>query len=409
MKSNFIICTILFLSAFAQAQSQKPSSTFVGNGGNAGDLELKVTKEVLTRTIEMIRDSESTGSELCSCPVEFNEHPYCANIDSLKDSQKVYCGEFIKSQAVPLLNQIQKANFVWTDAELTVKERGSVLSVDAIADYRGKKILLNKDRFLKLASFERNFLVSHELFHLTDHVDSKGKPIADEAPIGAFKSETGGRELLNAAATVLVLKSNEWQIAPSYLVHLGRSRQDRQIWVGADYSGFTAREDLNTSYAPEKYSGMMFSARYFLPENMNAFGVGFKFGSYRGTSTLFGSINSEDRQGLAALGALYRWDPFQNKLSFFGQSFFQFGLYIEQMKTQFVLEETLVDTPLRIEDGATVTYPTAEVTYFMPLQQGFWMNFGFQLNQPNYSVNKEVDLQYSHMRFATNIGVSYGF
>lgn len=416
LKLVLVSMKVLLSSLFAVAVfAQTPSSTFVGNGGSAGDLELKVTKEVLTKTIEIIRDDETAGAELCACPDRYKEHPYCANVDSLKKTQKEFCGDFIKTQAVQLLESLQQANFVWTDSSLTVKEQGSVMSVDAVADFRAKKIVLNRDRFLKMESAERNFLIAHELFHLTEYVETSGgsakkrSPLVDETAIGPFKNATGGRELLNAAATVLVLKSNEWLIAPSYLVHLGRSRQDRQIWFGVDYSGFRAEEDLNTAYAPEKYSGLMLNARYFLPEEMNAFGVSFKFGNYSGATTTFGSINSEDSQNIMALGALYRWDPFQNKLSFLGQSFIQIGIHYEQMKASFVLEENQVGAPLRIEDNATARYATADLAYFLPLQQGFWMNVGLQLSQPNYIMSQEVDLKYSNSRFATNIGVSYGF
>lgn len=395
MKMIFMVAFVMVCAQFSLADS-----TFVGNGGNAGDLELRVSKLTLESTLERISEDGSKVLSLCRCSENYNQYPACKSLEKLTNEQVHFCGKFIYERAAELSQMLKnKVTIQWTDQSMQVKENNANLPVDAMANFENKTILINKENYLSLESYQRNFLLGHEIFHLSQWENSK---IKDEQPIGVFDTNTGGRVLLNAAAAALVMYSIENNIADKHESDLYRSRRDKQRWLSLEYSAFKAKEDLNTLYIPESYTGLNLGFQHLIT---NEIGVGLNYSSYKSKDTFLDTIEVTDQIDIYSIGAFYRFFPFHDLFSFEGQSFGTIGLRGDFLQGQFELKEP----PLAIQEKVKTNYLTLVARYYIPLQNGFWLQAGADLNQPNYKYSQNIDAQFSQLRVATNVGVSYGF
>lgn len=391
----------MYLLLLTAHSLQAAESTFVGNGGNAGDIELRVSKIVLEDTLKSISENTSDDLSLCECKGDYANYPACQSLEKLNVEQVQYCSQFIKESSSTLakLLETSQITFQWTEQALQVKENNSTLPVDAVTVYANKLIMINKENYLNLESNERNFLLGHEIFHLTQH---DKKPVVDEQKIGPFKTQTGGRELLNAVGAALVMYSIENNIVNRYDNDLLRSRQNKKYWISLEYSQFEAHEDLGTLYIPSKYSGLSLNLQYLLSDVIF---VGFYGSQYEAKDKFAGTINGKDKIKTLGLGLQYRFFPFNNLFSFSGQSFGTIGLKYDFLTSQFELTEN----SLQIKDKATTNYLTLDAHYYIPLQRGFWLQAGLSYNQPNYKYSENVDAQFTKGRLFTNLGVSYAF
>lgn len=377
------------------------ASTFIGNGGNAGDLELEVSRNVIVKTLSAISREKGSDTPLCTCPENLKGLPLCQGIANLNESQVQFCQKLIKDNAtligLQLKNELQ---LVWTDQNLVVQELGQSISVDALANVNSRIITIQKDRFLERKSFERNFLLSHEAFHFIKY-DSK--PILDEQKIGPFQSATGGRDLLNAMASAIVAESNNLFIAQEHVDDLKRSRKSNDHWINLDMKSFQAKEDLGTLYIPEKYKGYGISYNYYLTDS---FGIGAQYSKFEAKEKFFDTINASETLNIIGLNALYRVSISEQSLSFWGQSFLQFHAGFEFMRTNFKLQEPPLDT----DDTSENTYLSLGGNWYFPLNSGLWITLGLDYNRPQYSYSKKfIDANFSKYRTITSIGVSYGF
>jgi hypothetical protein len=393
---------MIFISLFLIGFSlQAADSTFVGNGGNAGDIELHVSKAILEKTLKTISNDQLSESNLCRCTGNYAQYPACKSLEKLTDEQVNFCAKFIKERSSVLSQLLEKSEVTiqWTEEALRVKENNANLPVDAVTIYSNKAIMINKENYLRLESNERNFLLGHELFHLTTY---ENNPVSDEQKIGPFSSNTGGRSLLNAVGAALVMYSLQNKIAEQHDSDLNRSRQSKKFWISLEYSQFESKEDLGTLYIPSTYSGGVLSFQYLLDEHVF---VGLYGSSFEAKDTFIGTINGKDTIKTLGLGAQYRFFPFSNLFSFEGQSFGTVGFRYEFLNSQFELTEN----SLSIEDKVTTNYLTLDTHYYIPLQRGFWLQAGLCYNQPNYKYSDNVDAKFSKGRLFTNIGVSYAF
>lgn len=391
---KLIIILLLFLQSLAFA------STFIGNGGNAGDLELEVSRNVIIKTLSAIAKGKGSDVPLCTCPDNLKGLPLCQGIANLNENQVQFCQKLIKDNAtiigLQLKNEIQ---LVWTDQSLVVQELGQSISVDALANTNNQMIVIQKDHFLERKSYERNFLLSHEAFHFIKY-DSK--PIVDEQKIGPFQGATGGRDLLNAIASAIVTESNNLLIAQEHEVDLKRSRKSNTHWLNLNMKSFQAKEDLGTLYIPERYSGYSLSYHYYLSD---VFGIGAQYTKFDSKEQFVDTINAIETLNIVCLKALYRVNISNQALSFWGQSFVQFHAGFEWMRTNFKLEEH----PIDIDDSSENTYFSMGGNWYFPLNSGFWITLGLDVNRPQYTYSKNIDAQFSKYRTITSIGVSYGF
>lgn len=393
-----MIRTIIKLISFFCVSAS--AGTFVGNGGNASDVELYVSRMIIEKTLLKISEDKDAASKLCRCEGEYAQYPACKSLEKLNEEQVSFCGKFISDRAAALSNLLKSTvRIQWTDQVLLVKENGSTMPVDALAIYNDKTILINKENYLNLTSNERNFLLGHEIFHLTEW---DKKPVTDEQKIGPMTESTGGRTLLNAVGAALVMYSIQNDIVDQYEGNLKRSRRDKKFWVSLDLGAFNAKEDLETLYIPKSYTGGTLGFKYLLSEYWM---MGAHFSSYEAKDSFLGTINAKDKLFISGVGIFYRYFPFSNPFSFKGQSFGTLGVKYESLSGQFSLQEDV----LSIEDKTSAQYLTLDAQYYIPLRAGFWLQAGLSYNKPNYSYSTSIDAQYSQDRFHFNLGASYAF
>ena len=149
MKQKLII--LLYMISFSSW-----SSTFIGNGGQVGDLELTVTKRQIRSTLNRLQElkSENNNLEVCKCPEDYSDHQLCEIIKELNSDQKQFCEAFIKAQLPKLEKAISAVKFEWINENLNVVEgNGQIRAADAIAQKTENKILINQSRFMDINQF----------------------------------------------------------------------------------------------------------------------------------------------------------------------------------------------------------------------------------------------------------------
>jgi hypothetical protein len=377
-------------------------STFVGNGGNAGDVELKVTQNQIIEVFEYISKEDKKSLELCKCNEVLEGHGTCEILNQLNDEQRKFCGDFIVSKASEILslmknNQVQ---FRWTHEDIDVKESYGLRAADAVTNKKLNEITLNKKRFIELKSYERLFLLGHEVFHLLDH---NGKPIVDEQEIGPFKGKEGGRQLLNSIGAALAVESFDAGINQKYQAPLTRSRARKNWWIMGSW-GSSQVSERNSTFNMDKFKSSNYMGRYDF-ENV---GVYLGITNLTGEKSIMNTIKATETRSILEYGITYKLIPFSDPLSFLGQSHFVFNLGGLSVNSQYQLKDNSLDeTEKSVSNGWT-----AGCSYFMPFKNGAWIFAGGSIMNYNNSFtfgSAGSTVEYNKPHARTHIGAAYGF
>ncbi len=393
-----LFCFLLF-SLTAQA------STFVGNGGNVNDVELKVTLKQIEMTVaELLNYKKSkTKNQICVCAPGYEDHPLCEVIKSMNQEQVEFCENFVFEQMEELGQALSAAEFEWANENLQVQEKNQIRSADAVTIPDKKKIYLKQEGFNSLAPMNRMFLVTHELYHIVPY---NKKTIHDDEPIGPFKTDKGGRQLLNSAAAGLTMASLDKRIFQTQTSYLSISKYIRRHWVSLFTPMIELDSDRTTNFKL-KPAGVRLTYRY-QPSQEDGYGISLHAESTSQKEKVLGTINVEESRSLFGAGVNYRWMPFKDRdpLSYLRNSHFVFEFLLENISGKYsVVEEPFVNEKYT----ASNTAPSVKVHYLYPFKNNFWIDLGasidnHKLNYPvlnlNYSKNSNV-----HLFF----GVTYGF
>lgn len=381
---------------------QAMASTFVGNGGNAGDVEMQMTLQKAQKTFEAI--DTDRPQNLCVCSAEFEGRPMCDVLKRLNAEQVRFCSRYMTMKAGEL-SQItgdkKDLNVTWTHEQIEVQEEGHLRGADAVTNAKQMSMTLNQQRFLGMDENERLFLVSHELFHLTSF---QGKTLSDEGDIGPFKGVDGGREFINAMAAAVVLQASENGVFQQYQAAEKRSKGYKKTYISLGYNALSVPNDTTTAFDIDRTTGVTLGVRYQLtPE----FGLIAQMAALKGDKTILTSINAKENKNIYSFGAGYRWFPFSNPMTAWGQSHFVFSATVDLLDGTYTYDEQGVGGSAK----ATSTGLTAACNYFMPLDGGFWIYGGVGYSAMNYSYNldNQVDLKYKDNGTSFALGVSYGF
>lgn len=394
---------LTFVFALLFAGSTASASTFVGNGGNVGDIELKIALNQIRDVFrEVLKAGPKEKLELCTCYDDYKTHASCSTLESLTPEQVGYCENFMKERAAQmerLVSEDDAVLFKWTAENIRVKEKTGLRQADAVADPAERRITLHQRRFVELANHERVFLLTHELLHLTK-VD--GEYPDDDVPMGPFNTSEGGRRLLNAVAASTVQEVYGQDLVKKYLPTLQRSQGSKNNWLTAQWQSSNRGDE--DSFGVTRTSGSQFSFRH----QWGAIGVLAELRSGRGQGSVRETIKFEEAYNALALGVAYRLFPSDNPMTFWGQSHFVFAGKLEQMNLDYHLrEEGFIDE----SDTAVSTTLTAEATYFMPLRNDFWVSVSFGYLPHKYSYRKvfsdPIHVQSSQSSFG--LGVAYAF
>lgn len=379
------------------ASSISAASTFVGNGGNAGDMELEVA---IREMKEVFLNRTNYSHKLCTCNEEFQSHGTCDILNALSKEQVQYCAQFIEKNAgaaLALLTDRQKVKYRWTQDEMTVVEKSGERTADAVANTRNMEITLQQNRFLQLRSYERIFLLTHEMFHL---VNINGKQIQDEEKIGPFQTSDGGRQLLNAVGAATVMMAHEQGVINKYQGTLKRSQAHKKHWLSLVLNSSQSSGD--SSYAVQKRSGASLGYRHMFGD----WGFIFEYRSAHGEQSVGQTIKGVEDQSAFSAGLAYRLFPYRDPMTFTGQSHFLLAAQIETMKSAYNLKDNFIS----LNDNRASTGWTAGCSYFMPLQSNFWFYGQVRYIAHNYTYDFGA-LKFDVSKPQTNLGLgmSYAF
>lgn len=387
-----IISLILF-SFMCQA------STFVGNGGGQGDIEIAASKQQLIETFQAIKDKKSSDY-LCRCNENYENRPVCEPLKKLTPEQRQFCQKNLFEKANELLNLVKgsEVKISWTHDTIEVKEGKNLRAVDAVSDAEKKEITLNLPRFLDMKTYERVFLLSHEFLHMTK-ID--GQPIVDEGPLGPFAGSEGGRQFLNAMGSAISVLEGELPGVSSHKAMIMRSRSSKNFWFDLGAGKSTYQSSPSSSFGIKEYDHSQFSFRYYLGNF--AFTAQLK-NEYGDNRILDNEVKVKEHLTIYGLGIAYRIFPFENPLTFWGQSHILLQAQFDQVEAKI----SVIDNYVKFHEKIKTTGTSGSAKYYFPLFWGFWTyaGVGFESHPYKYS---GINLKYDKSKTTILIGTSYAF
>lgn len=381
------------------------ASTFVGNGGNAGDIELQVTWVQISKTLdEIVEAGVDTQGLLCRCHEDLQTHKLCDSLIELNQSQTFYCSNTLSQKAAQmrqLLQSNQGVQVVWTSELMSVREKDGVRDADAVVQPKQNKIYLNREQFLALKNYERIFLLTHELGHM---VEIDKRYLDDATEVGPFKQSDGSRKLLNAMAATVAVKSVTSERVDHYVSQLRLSKNYKSNWfslslgVQPDSDGESTKL---TPYSVKNFTGLETGYRRQLDLRN---GISINVRSFYGKENIFSNTKAEITVGLINVQYNYRFFPFDDPLTTSGQSHFILGAGYEAGSAQMKLSDDRSD----ITEKANLGSPIISGQYLIPLSFGIWLHASAAVTAHNYEFTN-IGYKPQKMQTYVNIGATYGF
>jgi hypothetical protein len=378
------------------------ASTFVGNGGNAGDIEWDVTLKQIQMATSGIEKDPPADDLLCSCDDTYSNASICDALNSLSQEQRHFCGQTLKEQLPqlkPLIRDNKTVHVSWTTDRIDVLEDGHRRAVDAVTDRTLGQVTLNTDQFRGLNPTERVFLISHELMHLTTF---NGKPLTDEGALGPFSSNDGSRRLVNAMAAALTIEAEEAGAFDRYRSTLNRPQGWKMTWLDLSFA--------SPSGSPQSVYGVrdFHESSFRVTHYFSALGVNAEYSHLQGTKTTLSSITSDETINTLRAGLSYRVFPFKDPLTRFGQSNFALSADVDFARGSFNLKSAFNDESATSNKVGV----SAAARYYFPIVIGFWLSIAEtyeSVPDPFTITTVNIDTNNGNNLFATSIGASYAF
>ncbi len=399
---------IIFAAVFLFCLQNITASTFVGNGGNAGDVELQVTIAQISNTLSRVTElTDDEKEKLCQCEQILSEHKVCESLKNISERQSYFCADMTAEKAKDILKLIDNGpelsggvQFLWTSKSMEVTEKNGDRQADAIANAKTKKIVLNRDQFLKLKDYERIYLITHELGHL---VQIEKKYLSDDQPIGPFKQDDGARQLLNSMAAAVTMKALTTGQVSDFAKILSTSKNYKTNWFTLGL-GTEKKRDEDSRLAIQKYSGWDFTYRHQLNQD---WGVSLGARRLTGEEHFFTTTTATTLLNLMNAQVNYRFFPSSNPLTVAGQSHFVVGLGLESGRAEYKIKDDFTED----NDQANLLSPILSAQYYLAMNSGVWFNGGVTYTNHKYTFNNIGFGGYKSdpNQFYINIGASYGF
>lgn len=377
------------------------ASTFVGNGGGAGDVELAVTKKQIEEGMTAVK--KHPDALFCKCNSVYEDRSVCEPLRALNEEQRKYCSSALSNQAGELLRLVTNPNAVsirWTDEPIRVADRGDVRAVDAVTDPGKREVTINLKRFLEMKQFERVFLLTHELLHLTE---LDGKRLNDEGAVGPFDGDEGGRRLLNAmGSAAAVLPGTYPYDVKKYRARLLRSQSWKPFWI--DMNGGQARFATKPAgtFATDDFGRFQMTARYALGNWV--FAIGYR--SENSDKRVLDTVDVEEKKDIFSFGLGYRFFFFGDPETFWGQSHLLVQGLVDSVNAKLKLSDTTGGP--EFNDEVKVWGGNLSANYYLPVFWGFWGYVGSAYEVHPYKY-KNVNLEYKKNLLSTYLGVAYAF
>jgi hypothetical protein len=387
---KFVLGSLLCLS-------DANANSFVGNGGNAGDIELMVTKKQIKDSMLALQNSDSSY-ELCDCIPVFNNRKECEPLGQINDEQKKFCALQLKKNASQIISLFQdsKLSFHWTDQQISVNDNGLNVVADAVASPDEKKITLNKKTFLNLPQTQRVSLLMHELMHL---IPVEGDLLSDSGGIGPFTNQQGQREFINAIAAETVMHVYRNGLFQKYQGVLSRGQSYHSNWVDFTFVSTKSLDSNSNTYNSDGNSGIELSYKKYF----NKLGVNLGYKHLWNTEGLLTDIEVEERKNILSLGLTYRFFMGDDPLSAYGQSFVNLDLNLDFVSSQYFVSDSFISTTS--QDSALGF--SANAKYYYPMNP-VWLVVGFGFEQHSYK-HEILNLEKNAINMSAFLGVSHGF
>jgi len=234
----------------AQSQASR-QSTFVGNGGNAQDLELASALAVVSSTAAGIEES-SEG--LCGCPDQWSQNDLCRVLRDLSAPEKKLCREALITHAdelAKLSSRDSDVNFVWSERPISAKEgTAPERSVDAVTQPDKRTVIINRERFYQLPISFRVALLTHELMHMVKH---DGHLINDETSAPPFKN---GRAFLDVMGAAVAVEANQKGTVQAGVKVMAVSKSRKNHWVSMNFGTIDHDSKSSKALLKTKQSGL---------------------------------------------------------------------------------------------------------------------------------------------------------
>ncbi len=181
-----------------------PSGNGAGYGG--GDQSLAYARQLLVRGLRQFKDGVALNElgNMNACRENINSPILCNLLVSLAPPQKEYLQKFLNTHLTELLDMNLGANrviFEFTTNALSLNtSSGSTRDLAAKTTLgRAGNIVYNSDAVQVMNDWERLQLITHELGHKLEKIDSTHTVIDDDSVIGPFSSGKLFLDTLGAA------------------------------------------------------------------------------------------------------------------------------------------------------------------------------------------------------------------
>lgn len=373
------------------------ASTFVGNGGNAGELDLNMAIATIS---DVAKKLETAQDSLCRCASNFPRHDFCQILGRLDANQKEYCAKILSksTQSLQVLSsRSSELKYRWSDDELNLYEKdGKKRRVDAIAQANEKVIILDRQRFQDMSAYHRQALLVHEIFHF---IEIDGKEFSDEERVGPFSDGKSLRDALGAAIVVASIESGR---SDRYAHLESISRADRHIWASLNIISLSRQNfDEGQLLVPKSTFGL----EYQLGINIGDFSIHglYEDSNYEGKIERMFSVS--ERKKLNSLGVGYNFYPFNPRAL---SRWTEFHLNLTFMGVSGTAEYTVSDRLVALKDDAKVSGFQLRINSHLPLSNGFWINSSCGARNSSYQY-KKVDAKVNLTEVTLTFGVGYGF
>jgi hypothetical protein len=411
MNRYCIPLTVLAISASIFWLPLAAASTFVGNGGSAGEVETRVSVAHLTdvlSVIEKLHDQSSEELDICRCADEFQNHAMCAPIRELNKTQRRFCSGTLEKKSADLhaLVSGSEIRLVWTNDQMEVSEGGQRRVVDAVADRAARTITLNQNRFLQMKPYERLFLLAHEYFHFLQIDD---QALVDTGSVGPFDQTDGSKRLIDAMAASVVMKALDYRILDRYQEPLRRAQGWKTNWLELTFGSQQAFQRSKDLYANHRLQEVGLNYLHYFGN----FGLAFSFEGQSADAQLLQTIHTKENLRIFGLGVTYRHFPFSDPLTYFGQTHFVW--LVELLNISGTYQATDADPDLIAHAASNVFGGRAQVSYHFPVVLGLWgvLGAGYDYQPLRYDLDATPGASYriktDSNRLSTYAGVSYGF
>ena len=375
-----------------------PSSTFVGNGGDAQDIDLGVTLAVISNVSQSL-DNKSLDS-LCKCSESWQENDICRVLRRLSSQEVKACQQILLTygpQLAGLASRKSPVTYDWSYSDMSVRSQAQSQKgrpVDAVTQPQKNRIIINRTRFQDMPPSYRVALVTHELLHLVPF--EKGL-MTDEDPAPPFAS---GRAMLNALGAAIAMEANEREVFKDFheLRDVSRAGKVHRLYLEGRYIRHPEKSSNPLLKSPN--SGGTALGYMYQPGSLGL-NISAETTEYSGSA--FG-IGITEKQAIYQLGVQYRFFPWNGYLSRWNELYLTTGLNAGFGTSYYKASSNYVD---KSDKGSLLSVGGA-AKMFIPLNRDLWITVGSEFRQLRYEY-KTLRIKTIENQVVNTIGGAYGF